>query len=290
MNLNLVLCTIIKATYLLSRNLMLTLNLKFGKFSLNISKYASSHGIRAELGLFPMKIFTDVKLVKYWHRLHTNINDDSILNECFVLCKNNSHSWYTNIVNMLNRSGLGYITKNPSVYSEAYVGNEIKKKLENEYLQSWTEKSSNCNKLVYLSKFKRNLYKRSSYLNNILDIEDRRRIIKLRLSCSNLNDHKFQKLNSSNKCPFCPLEVENSQHFLIYCPTYKDIRKKFYSSVGLLHKDFLDCKAELKTCSILQLKLLINNNVINTKFSSLCLTYIKDIFEFRSKAIASTLV
>ena len=33
---------------------------KFGKFSLNISKYASSHGIRAELRLFPMKIFTDI--------------------------------------------------------------------------------------------------------------------------------------------------------------------------------------------------------------------------------------
>ena len=64
-----------------------------------------------------------------------------------------------------------------------YVGNEIKNKLENEYVQSWTSNSSNSNKLVYLFKFKRNLYKRSSYLNNILDIEDSRRILNLRLSC-----------------------------------------------------------------------------------------------------------
>ena len=54
----------------------------FGKFALNINKFASSHGIRAELGLFPMSIFTDTKLAKYWHRLHS-LEDNSILKECF---------------------------------------------------------------------------------------------------------------------------------------------------------------------------------------------------------------
>ena len=70
----------------------------FGKFVLNVNKFASSHGIRAELGIFPMNIYVDTKLVKYWHRLHF-VEEESILKECFVLCKNNKHSWYNNIVN-----------------------------------------------------------------------------------------------------------------------------------------------------------------------------------------------
>ena len=59
---------------------------KFLKFVLNINKFASNHGLRAELGRFPLSIYTDLKTVKYWHRLEnmTMSNDsNSILNQAF---------------------------------------------------------------------------------------------------------------------------------------------------------------------------------------------------------------
>ena len=71
---------------------------KFFKFVLNTSKFTSNYAIRAKLGKFPLRINTDVKLVKYWHRLE-NLSGDSILKEANNLCKSKSHSWYSNIIN-----------------------------------------------------------------------------------------------------------------------------------------------------------------------------------------------
>ena len=136
----------------------------FGKFVLNVNKFASSHGIRAELGIFPMNIYVDTKLVKYWHRLHF-VEEESILKECFVLCKNNKHSWYNNIVNTLNRNGLGHFVKDPGKFSETHIGDELKRKLEDNYIQTWPEFSTNKPKLLYLKKIKQNNYTRSAYLN-----------------------------------------------------------------------------------------------------------------------------
>ena len=59
---------------------------KYDKFILNISKLASNHAIRAELGKFPLHIQTDIKLIKYWHRLE-NLTDNSILMEAYMLCQ-----------------------------------------------------------------------------------------------------------------------------------------------------------------------------------------------------------
>ena len=42
---------------------------RFCKYVFNISKFASNHGIRAELGRYPLSIVTETKLIKYWHRL-----------------------------------------------------------------------------------------------------------------------------------------------------------------------------------------------------------------------------
>ena len=63
---------------------------------LNTSKFTSNYAIRAELGKYTLRINTDVKLVKYWHRLE-NLSGDSGLKEAY-LCKSNRHSWYSNII------------------------------------------------------------------------------------------------------------------------------------------------------------------------------------------------
>ena len=59
-----------------------------------------------------LRINTDVKLVKYWHRLEY-LSGDSILKEAYTLCKRNSHSWFSNIIKCLYKNGLNYISEKP---------------------------------------------------------------------------------------------------------------------------------------------------------------------------------
>ena len=49
------------------------------KFILNINKFASNHAIRAESGKFLVHIYTDLKLVKYWHRLECLCNNSILI-------------------------------------------------------------------------------------------------------------------------------------------------------------------------------------------------------------------
>ena len=97
---------------------------------LNTSKFTSNFAIRAELGKYPLRSNTAVKLVKYWHRLE-NLSGGSILKEAYNLCKGNSHSWYSNIVNCLDKNGLNYIRENPCTYTEDHIINQFKQKLLN---------------------------------------------------------------------------------------------------------------------------------------------------------------
>ena len=126
---------------------------KFCKFVLNTNKFTSNHAIRAELGKYPLHIYTDVKLIKYWHRLE-NMTDGSILKDAFNMCKDHNHSWYSDIKNCLDKYGLSYIGIQPCTYSEEMVSTELKRKLEGQYLQLWDSKSINTPKLEVLYKLK----------------------------------------------------------------------------------------------------------------------------------------
>ena len=84
---------------------------------LKTSRFTSNYAIIAELRKYPLRINTDVKLIKYWHRLY-NLSEDSILYEAYNLCRSNSHSWCSNIINCLDKNSLNYISENPCTYTE----------------------------------------------------------------------------------------------------------------------------------------------------------------------------
>ena len=90
---------------------------------------------------------------------------------------------------------------------------------------------------LYLIKSKK--YKRSNYLNTITIIEDRKKITKLRTGCSKLNGHKYLNKNSDDKCPFCPNEVENLEHFLIKCQKYESTRNSFFQKLQAIDEHFM---------------------------------------------------
>ena len=252
---------------------------KFFKFVLNTSKFTSNFAIRAELGKYPLRINTDVKLVKYWHRLE-NLSGDSILKEAYNLCKSNSHSWYSNIINCLDKNGLNYISENPCSYTEDHIINQFKQKLEDQYLQAWDNKALSNKNLETLYKVKK-IYKCSNYLKSVSNIEERRKITKLRLGCTKLNGHRFPSKNVVQTCQSCNI-IEDSNHFILVCKDYANIREDFFREV---YKDFpnFNCLSfTQRLISILSLKLPEYLYLdVEYNFQKICLKYINNLFTTR---------
>ena len=258
---------------------------KFCKFALNINKYASNHLIRAELGRFPVKILTDLKLIKYWHRLE-NLKEDSILKESYNLCKTNDHNWYINICNFMKKNGLGYACNSANTISENLIVNSLNEKLHDQYIQTWDEKCSTSDKYEILSLFKKSHYKRSSYLNNVYDIYDRKNLTKLRLSCSKLNGHRYLRKTESTNCPSCNSTLENTYHFLMVCEKYKEIRDNYLSKLSKIFSNFKQYSEKQKLLCMLNLKPFISNSIENyenilKEFTLLCISYINELFKAR---------
>ena len=163
------------------------------------------------------------------------------------------------------------------------ICDKLKRKLEDNYIQTWPEFSTNKPKLLYLKKIKQNNYTRSAYLN-INDKDIRKKITKLRLGCSNINDHKFLRLDTTNKCPNCPNKTEDLEHFLLSCPKYTDIRNIMYEHSNLIYPEFSSFCIDKKIISILKMQILgvdfsDERNII---FMNIVSLFISKIFEKRN--------
>ena len=97
----------------------------------------------------PITLFSDVKLIKYWHRLEIT-SEGTLLKEALNVCKTGNHDWITYISNCLKGNGLTYIYIDPSTYSEDFICNLLKSKMEDPYIQMWDNKSRSSSKLSFL--------------------------------------------------------------------------------------------------------------------------------------------
>ena len=131
------------------------------------------------MGSFPLNICTQIKLIKYWHRLE-NLEQDSFLKDAFDTCKINNHVWYVNILNCLKQNGLSYVinkVKEPHSLSIEQICVRLKDKLESQYIQLWDSKSAEEVKLNYMNSDKLDNYEMSPYLSDVTNIDTGNRAI-----------------------------------------------------------------------------------------------------------------
>ena len=252
---------------------------KFFKFILNINRFASNKAIRAELGQFPLHIYSDTKLVRYWHRLEL-MENDSILKEAYNLSKLNNHDWYTNIINSLKSNGLMYICCNPENLSSVNVGDIYKKCLECQYIQLWDSQASESSNLKFLYTVKTGNYTQSVYLDAVENIKHRKQITKLRLGCSKLGSHLFKSKNSFHDCKFGCNEIESIEHFLLHCGEYKEIRNNFLKDLDQIGVKFCSKSDQDKIKCILELNC-TTHLVDKNSFKNLCIKFIDNLFDHR---------
>lgn len=262
------------------------LHMKFCKFSLGINRCASNWGIRAELGRYPIELYTNYKLIKYWYRLENLEYDQnsilSILSDAYCVCKNNNHNWSSDIKDLMDRNGLNDLHNNVQQYSELYILSSIKSKLEQQYIQSWDQKGRDDLRLSTMFNLKKNKYKYSSYLNDIVNIEDRKCMTRLRTGCSKLKTHRFLNKKETILCSLCQKHKENLEHTFLVCDDSRviDIRKKFFIKVNLIYPYFIDLNNNSMIICLMNLKMFGVLNRDNA-FTEICLNFMKEILLLR---------
>ena len=104
------------------------------------------------------------------------------------------------------------------------------------FIQTALESIQNLRKMRTYRLLKQN-WGLEDYLLMTPNIKDRIAMTKLRLSNHNLSIEKGRHNDlhlSERTCPFCPEQIENELHFVVSCPTYKNLRKRLIDDVELL--------------------------------------------------------
>ena len=100
------------------------------------------------------------------------------------------------------------------------------------YHQSWYTEINNSPRLSCYSRFKHSFIQ-EKYLSFISDKKYRTALCEFRISAHNLAIERGRYENiprDDRKCKYCNLNVvESEYHFLLVCPLYGDLRRKYFS-------------------------------------------------------------
>ena len=119
---------------------------------------------------------------------------------------------------------LGNIWNNPKSYKIKNAGKLLYQRLNDQYIQNWSNKQLNIPFGSKLHELK-NMYTYSTYLDKIYNIEIRKYFTKLRIGHNILNSsmgqfkskNKNGHTNANRLCTNCD-KLETIEHFLFVCP------------------------------------------------------------------------
>ena len=200
--------------------------LNYCKVLLSVPRSSVNAAVLGELGVFPLYIDTQTRLIKYWLRLH-NMSNDRIVKKAYDTAVAQEHEWITHVQDILCRHGFQNIWLNPNVDSK-YFGNMFKERLKDTYLSNWRQKIRNFSKLATYSKIK-TTFALENYLLSIQNRSFTNSITKLRIGAHCLEIEKGRHKNippEKRMCPICKDSIEDEYHFLMICPCYDEERKK----------------------------------------------------------------
>ena len=226
-------------------------HLRFCKYYLGINRKASNIASRSELGRFPLKIFVDTLILKFYNHLIT-LPDDSVAKQAFLISKSlfsrNKSSFHSNFQNMFQLYNLGELTafKNEVITNKSLE--EFVCKMKDHYFEKWKADLSISRKLEFFKTFK-DSYESENYLNTINNFNQRRHFTKFRISNHKLaiESGRYNKTKIEDRlCNLCNHhKIESEIHMLYHCPFYDDLRKEFYEKIDF----FSNNQSDYSTCT-----------------------------------------
>ena len=207
---------------------------KFCRHVLCVRKSTNLSGIYGELGRVPLIITRKCNMIRYWLKMikspensviriiHSMLRNDAEMNITYAGLNLAHH-----VKTLLQAHGFNDLRINQPENSIKYE--TIKQRIYDQYYQSWYSNINNSLRLFYYRIFKHN-FVQEKYLDFI---HKKLRILlsQFRISAHDLEIEKGRHRNirrSERKCKLCNLNVvEIEYHFLLACPFYRNIRKKF---------------------------------------------------------------
>ena len=137
-------------------------HLKFCKLLLNLKKSTPNYMTYGELGVFPMSVFIELRMVNFWAKLVNSENHKltSILYK-FMILKNEDEAynfdWLVCVKNILDKCGFSNIWEIQGNFNPKWLNISIKQRLMDQFRQKWKSDIDNSPKALCYRLFKENL-------------------------------------------------------------------------------------------------------------------------------------
>ncbi len=233
---------------------------KFLKFSIGVSKFASTSAVLRELGQSPVTLKGVRLALMYYHRLNVGISQEThpLLSAAFSCMREFNHPWLENVEYCFAKLGLGNIFNDISKLHKGYVNSKLNQRLQDSYAQ---ENSSYLSESEHLQTFNTCVselpYKRSEYLSLIESPTIRGTYARLRLNCSKLSPSPYAAVTKQCQTCKCLLDWE---HCMIQCPLNKVSRDRLIETVSTLCPGFKSLKDRDMFRSIMNLHFPTSHN------------------------------
>ena len=234
-------------------------HLKFCKLILNIPGYAPNDACRAELGRTALDIKIKTLIFSYYLRLQNNVTN-RLLKNAFEYATNKQTD-FNNVCHRLN------LMRQDTLITKIKTKTEMKlerkmffNQLVSEYKDSWSSKINAQSNQKITGKTIKSSYEMEQYLNIVKNQAHRKSITKMRLGTHDLRIQTGKYENNKAPipvdqriCRHCQLnEIENEEHFIGHCETFKHIRHSFFSKISDQDPNFQNLNLSSKIKYILK--------------------------------------
>ena len=253
-------------------------HLDFCKNLLGVSRRTNNVLIYIETGRMPLKYVRLIRMFKFWFKLLNSNNCilSEIYSSMFDDCENNNvrcNNWLHYIKQELSLLGLGYLWHLQAALTIEVHLPLIKQRILDQCAQSLFAEVSISQKCV-VYKHLVDHFCLQYYLCKPIPMFCKKQICKIRLSSHNLLIESGRSLNiprNERICQICNSDIEDEFHFVLKCPAYRDLRKKYIKQYYW------------RRPSVFKLVQLLSVNNIK----DLCLLgkYLRDAFNLRSNLL-----
>ena len=225
---------------------------------LNVDMKTPNSLVYTEMCRYPLTINSIINCIRYWLKLLEM--DDSRLpkkayNKLYNLDRNGKQTWATNIRLCLTRNGFGYAWLNQGVGNVNCFLKLLKERLIDcdwQLVQAHIHESERFDFYSMICPKEKNMAYHLS-----INMKKHLKCIfsKFRFGVTSINTHFFRYRTHNNGqllCPYCKYTKENEIHFVLSCPLYENIRKRFikekyYRNANMFKLRILFCSQHHQT-------------------------------------------
>ncbi|XP_071104288.1 uncharacterized protein [Haliotis cracherodii] len=208
-------------------------HLKFCKYILKLKQSTPDYMVYGELGRYPLSIFIKIRMISYWCKLTSSQTSlSSVVYKLMFQMSISNPDYHFPLLKevkcILQNIGFNYIWLSQTFISAAWLKQNVKHVLIDNFLQKWRESKENSSKGYYYNMFKE-LPSLEPYL---LEVPTTLRISLARFRTAN---HRlpietgrwYTIVREERKCTLCKNFICDEMHFLLECPKLSEVRNKF---------------------------------------------------------------